>query len=335
MVIKHLVISGGGPGGFLNYGAVKECNLQKVWKYENIKSIYATSAGAIISLPIILNLEWEWIDDYFIKRPWQNVIKLNKSDYFKLMKDKGLINKDEFMDKLIGPLLQSADLSINTTLKELYEKFPIEFHIHTLNMNEDYGNQLVNISYKTHPDLLIKDAIYMTASVPLLFKPIIKEDGCFIDGGLLANIPLDTCVEEVKCNLNEILVIKCNRKIENSKILETTGIWSYLIDLFSIFSTNLLLLSEKYNLEKYKNVLVFEPHCDKREYVTSLKYWLEVLNSSDERSMLVESGVNYVKNIIKDKQFQHNILNYSINDIKEDYKQYFYKKNIIKRSYSF
>ena len=53
MTIKHLVVGGGGPGGFLNYGALKESNLQGLWHYNNIKSIYSTSAGAVISLPIL------------------------------------------------------------------------------------------------------------------------------------------------------------------------------------------------------------------------------------------------------------------------------------------
>ena len=49
MTIKHLVIGGGGPGGFIIYGALKESNLQGIWKYDDIKTIYATSAGAFIA----------------------------------------------------------------------------------------------------------------------------------------------------------------------------------------------------------------------------------------------------------------------------------------------
>ena len=47
--------------------------------------------------------------------------------------------------------------------------------------------------------MLIKDAIYMSASVPLILKPIFSNDGCFVDGGLLANIPLDSCIKNSNC----------------------------------------------------------------------------------------------------------------------------------------
>ena len=226
-------------------------------------------------------------------------------------------------------------VEINTTLKELYEKYPIEFYLHSVNINEDYEKQLTCISYKTHPDFLIKDALYMSASVPLVLKPIFLDNCCFVDGGLLANIPLDSCIKNSKCKESEILVVKYNRKMEKSNISDKTGIWSYLIELFSIFTNNLVLTSEKYNLEKYPNLLVLEPYCIDRPNITSLKYWLEVLNFKEERELLVNTGTNYVKDYIKTKRFEINKLEYSIDEIKEDYKFYFSNKYIMKRSYSF
>ena len=92
--------------------------------------------------------------------------------------------------------------------------------------------------------------------------------------------------------------------MEKSNISDKTGIWSYLIELFSIFTNNLVLTSEKYNLEKYPNLLVLEPYCIDRPNITSLKYWLEVLNFKEERELLVNTGTNYVKDYIKTKRFE-------------------------------
>ena len=38
--IKHLVISGGGPAGFLTYGALRYTAQQKIWNLNELKSIY-------------------------------------------------------------------------------------------------------------------------------------------------------------------------------------------------------------------------------------------------------------------------------------------------------
>ena len=69
MVIKHLVISGGGPTGFLSYGAAKYLEKNKFWNIENIESIYGTSIGAVIGIILSLKHTWETIDDYIVNVP--------------------------------------------------------------------------------------------------------------------------------------------------------------------------------------------------------------------------------------------------------------------------
>ena len=68
MPIKHIVISGGGPTGFITYGAA--CHLAKCnfWKLEDIETIYGCSVGAYIGVVLSLGYDWEWLDDYFIKK---------------------------------------------------------------------------------------------------------------------------------------------------------------------------------------------------------------------------------------------------------------------------
>ena len=119
MTIKHLVIGGGGPGGFINYGALKESNLQGIWKYDDIKTIYATSAGGFIALPIILKINWNWIDDYIIKRPWNKVFQIDPIQIFDIYKDKGIYDTNAFR-KVIEPLLKAKDISPDITLNEFY-----------------------------------------------------------------------------------------------------------------------------------------------------------------------------------------------------------------------
>ena len=75
--IKHLVFSGGGPAGLLTYGAAKYLAQKGFWTLSDIKSIYGCSIGAYMGIIISLNYEWDWLDDYFIKRPWEKIVSIN------------------------------------------------------------------------------------------------------------------------------------------------------------------------------------------------------------------------------------------------------------------
>ena len=93
MIIKHLVLCGGGPVGLVIYGALKELINKNIINLKEIKSIYSTSIGAIISFIILLNIEWKWIDDFIVKRPWEELFNFSSIDYINLFFTKGLSDK--------------------------------------------------------------------------------------------------------------------------------------------------------------------------------------------------------------------------------------------------
>ena len=76
-MIRHVVISGGGLSGFTFYGALRELSKKNYWNLSNIKTIYGTSVGSLIAVLMVLGYDWQETDEYFIKRPLQNVFKLN------------------------------------------------------------------------------------------------------------------------------------------------------------------------------------------------------------------------------------------------------------------
>jgi predicted acylesterase/phospholipase RssA len=71
--IKHLVISSGGPAGHMMYSILRTLNLKGVWDIKDIKSIYGSSIGSFIAIILALRYEWEVMDDYLIKRPWEKI----------------------------------------------------------------------------------------------------------------------------------------------------------------------------------------------------------------------------------------------------------------------
>ena len=98
-------------------------------------------------------------------------------------------------------------------MSELYEYNKKEIHVMSVELNKF---RLINISYKTHPNLKIMDAIKMSCAFPVIFSPKIMESSCdnngensftscYIDGGVMSNYPVNTCIQDQKCDPNEIL----------------------------------------------------------------------------------------------------------------------------------
>ena len=93
MVIKHIVISGGGPTGFITYGAAKHLAKEAFWKLDDIESIYGCSIGAYMGVILSLGYDWDWLDDYFIKRPWDKVIGITPISIFDSLITRGIIGE--------------------------------------------------------------------------------------------------------------------------------------------------------------------------------------------------------------------------------------------------
>jgi predicted acylesterase/phospholipase RssA len=107
MTIKHLVISGGGPIMVQILGAIQHLEQHNFVDMKNIESIYGTSAGAIVGILICLKYDWETINDYIIKRPWQDVFPI-KVQYYDGEKNT-VLKLDENLKVTSSPSL-SADL---------------------------------------------------------------------------------------------------------------------------------------------------------------------------------------------------------------------------------
>lgn len=275
MNIEHIVISGGGPSGFISYGALREANIQKKWNINNIKTIYGTSIGGLLGVIIALNISWDILDDYLIKRPWEKVIKPN---FFSL----NGINGIEIIKILLEPLFKLKNIDINITLSKFKELFKIENHFITIDLNNNDTLLESNICYKTHPNITICEALSMTSAIPILFKPIFNGDGCYVDGGLLHNYPLHICIQDndIK-NTDIILSTKNTVTYKINKITTETSIIEYYIILIKKFHNT---IETTHAQQKIKH----EVEC-KMDNVD----WVTVLSDENKRKELVNSGKQF------------------------------------------
>lgn len=279
--IKHLVFSGGGPAGLITYGATKYLAKTGVWSLANIKSIYGCSIGAYFGIIISLGYEWEWLDDYIIKRPWNKVITITAQTFLDAYDHKGLLGEKLLLESL-KPLLEAKDLNEQCTLKELYEFNNIDIHLYTTNIN---GARLekIDLSHTTHPDLSIIKALCMSTSYPIAFKPVCLEEGCFIDGGLLNNFPLNDCLEQTKCDEDEVLAFKLIwDRVGGEKITSESSIIDYMITLTRKMQCE-VCTEDKQKI--IKNIV--KCHV---EGFTNVSDWLTAVATGELRAKLIEKG---------------------------------------------
>ena len=285
-MIKHLVLSGGGPTGFVSYGVLKHLEEIGFWKTTEIQSIYGCSSGSIIGLIISLGYKWTELDDYIIKRPWNKIIEKNMLSFPEIITKSGFFNNNLISD-ILEPLLLAKDLTKDITFKELYDYNNIDYHVFSTNMNTS-DLELVNISHKTHPDLKIIDGITMSAAHPFLFCPVIKDDDCFIDGGLINNFPLNECLNETKCDDDEVLAIR-NIKKGNDRfnITEESNLLTYSIALLKKMQFNISIDKEQKKIKNIVNCIA--------DSLDDFNKWLESFNNEDMRRSLINDGIRNAK----------------------------------------
>jgi predicted acylesterase/phospholipase RssA len=289
MTIKHLVISSGGPCGFLLYGAAKYMERIGMWKRENIETMYGCSVGAWLSIMFSLGYDWDTMDDYLIKRPWDKVF-LNMISHkdkldrlLSLIKDKGVVTLSQFTDT-IRPLLVGKDLPLTINMKEFYDYTKIELHFVTCDINKF---ELIDLSHKTHPTLSLVEAAYMSCSIPYVFQPIIRDGRCYVDGAVYSPYPIDHCFSQTGCKPHEILGLNILWERDDQHITENTGVFQYFIALTSQLS---YYMYDKVPTGKYPYQVICMP-----DNCKSLSEITEVIKDAETRKKLIKRGEVYAK----------------------------------------
>ena len=280
MTIKHLVISGGGPSMIQMLGSIQYLEENKFIDFKNIETIYGTSSGTIVGVLIALNFDKETINDYVIKRPWQELFTIKVQNILDIYTKKGMYGNETF-EKIFKPLFDAKDISINITLEEFYHFSKIELHFITFDINYF---QLEDISYLNNPSLKLIHAVQMSCSYPILISPICLDDKCYVDGGVISNYPLQYCIESGKKE-EEILGFKNVYDFCDNKITSDSTLIDFILYLLKKLVKS---LSSK---KEYK--ITNEVKCNAKEL--NLSYLNTAFNSIDFRKELYENGEKYSK----------------------------------------
>jgi NTE family protein len=284
-IIKHIVCSGGGLAGFAFYGAIKESHRQGHWQLENIQTIYGTSVGTIVAVMLALKYDWETLDDYLIKRPWQNVFTFNLYSILDTINNRGMFGIEIIQDIFL-PLFNGKDIRMDITLLDFYKLTKIEIHMCATDIN---SFQLIDISHKTHPDWTVIEAIYSSCAVPVLFTPLFKNNESYCDGGVLANYPLEQSIKN-GANPIEILGIRYkgrNKDECNTRVTPETTLFGYTLTIIN------RLIGSSENEQNANNHIANEYDI----WCPSLSIYdlIEATNNSELRLQLIQQGIDVAR----------------------------------------
>ena len=291
--IKHLVLSGGGVTGFTFYGILRETHRDGLWKLENIETMYGTSIGAALAVILALGYEWDILDTYLIKRPWQNIFKIDLYSLLNVFDKKGIFDIKIF-EEMMGPLFAGMEIPLDITMREFYEKTGKEIHMFSTELN---SMRPVDISYKTHPDWKVVQGIYCSSTLPIVFEPYMETEEstnikkCYVDGGFFINYPLENCIQDTGAQLDEILAVNKLQNTSDISIGTESTFFDYILIAFNrLFE---IVLNQYQGLETVKI-----PH----EYTIvdgaiTLQSIIDTAMSMDERIRLIQMGVDIMRGI--------------------------------------
>ena len=278
-MIEHLVLSGAGTNGLIQLGLLNYLQDIHYFKLSDIKSIYGTSAGAIISILLLIGVSVTDIKEYIINRPWEKFFDIDLN-----FQQKGIFQLSYLYD-MVKPFMLAYDIPDTFTLLDLYNKTNVDLHIFTCKVND---MSLIDLNHTTFPTLTLSDAIKMTASIPIIFPPVKYEKDYYIDGSIFNKCPLQSIqVKDYSKDSILIIDIGVDRDIYNddSSIMEFIGI--LLSNIFQIIST-----------DKYNTTCMHEyPHYYYifAEKIMDTNVWDKFINNIEYRKQLYETGYNHKK----------------------------------------
>jgi predicted acylesterase/phospholipase RssA len=314
MSITSLVMSSGGTNGYLILGAIEVLTQNKHIDLNNITSMYTTSAGSLIGVLLSIEKNVDIIRDYMLNFPIKNIIKYDVDSIVEFYNHKGIFGEDVIL-KLFKSFFDSENISHTITLREFYEYSGIEHHIFTFDFN---SFKVIDISYKTHPNLSLVTASYASSAVPVLFKPIFIDGMCCVDGGVGCAYPMYYAIKDVK-NESEIVGIDVSDLSTSSICMNgDTDIIEYTTSVVGRILQEFLNTSNFSNvgdMSNNKNILQFKL---KGPYVNNESCNKCINNIDKEREVLFNMGKEQAIKILKELQNKENDNHISVDIDVED-----------------
>jgi NTE family protein len=196
-----LVLSGGGARGAAQIGVLRSLEKHGI----PVDFIVATSMGAIVGGLYASGYSISEIESLAVRTAWDDLLSLTEDTQRrelsvdqKILGDKSLLAIRFDGLKPVLPLAVSSGQRLTeflstVTLQALYHPAPDYDHLKI--RFRAVATDLVSGERVVMRDGSLAEALRASATVPLLFSPIERDSMRLVDGGLVANIPVDIARE--------------------------------------------------------------------------------------------------------------------------------------------
>lgn len=269
-----LVLSGGGARGLSHIGVLKVFEKYNI----PIDCIIGTSMGSIVGGLYCAGLRADEIEKLALETNWNDILSLgeeeDRANLF--LERKYLVEKSfiYFRFKGFKPLIPSYVTSgqkINESLLKIFFKTPFHFETDYENLNPKFYSVATDLVSGRRVVFSKGNLIYTiraSATIPLVFQPVMMDSLVLVDGGLISNIPADIARE---LGYDVVITVDATSPLRTPDEIQLP--WNTADQIVGI----MMQLSNKFQLEK--SDIVLKPN-------------LENINSADfdKAKLIIQKG---------------------------------------------
>ena len=285
-MIKNLVLSGGEYKGLAYVGVLKY--LEDTNILAGIENIMGVSIGAVFALYFSLGFTSDQLKQIVLAMKIENLREGDYSNYLEIFNTYGLDSGSNIV-KFFKISIKKKLGNENATFSDFHVKYP---KLNLILTGTDLNNEITQYySYKDSPNMEIWEAVRISASFPIYFNSVIKNDKHLIDGGVINNYPIDYFKDDLE---HTIGILVKNYKKNNEIIIDSFE--KYLFKIINCminsfqnyiekqYSNNTIILEVNYNIfdfnfsNEVKEELIGDGYTQFKEKYEKLNKKLEIPN---------------------------------------------------------
>ena len=256
MMIKNLAFEAAGIRGIAYCGAIQEMESKNLMK--TVEKVAGTSSGAIVALLVSLGYSGYEIEKLIGET---NFKKFNDGNFLffggvNRMKNYFGWYRGKKLKNWLGKIVEQKTGNADITFKELHQKGFRDLYVTGTCLNQQ--KQII-FSYETYPKMKVRDAVRISAGIPLYFEAIfidstgkvfdqpLQKQGLYVmvDGGFLENFPIHIFTGSKDDSLTLGLRIDPDAQIKNDKQTQVLAempvgdLKEYLLAFYTLVIENL------------------------------------------------------------------------------------------------